>query len=207
MALVVKNLSANAGDIRDTGSNPESGRCPGGGHGNTLQYSWLENAMDRGAWRATVHRVSKSQTQLKRLRTHSTIDPWENTHTHTHTHTHNPYMWSASECFMKHFGSFNAYCILMRSVVLSCSFIDEEFRLQESTDLQEYSPPPDREASERSGRRWDASGCSPWAKSGRGNCWGLFPGFVSHSQVPMSAASWGARWNMNRDRFTVCLVS
>ena len=82
MVLVVKNLSAKAGDIRDTGSNPESGRCPGGGHGSPLQYSCLENPMHRGAWRDTVHRVSKSQTQLKRLSTHSTIDPWENTHTY-----------------------------------------------------------------------------------------------------------------------------
>ena len=50
------------------GSILESGRAPGGGHGNSLQYSCLENPMDRGAWRATVHGVSKSQTQLKRLR-------------------------------------------------------------------------------------------------------------------------------------------
>ena len=63
MALVVKNLHANAGDIRDVGSIPELGRSPGGGHGNPLQYSCLENPMDRGAWRATAHRVAKSQTQ------------------------------------------------------------------------------------------------------------------------------------------------
>ena len=49
-ALVVKNLPANAGDIRDMGSIPASGRSPGGGNGNTLQYSCLENPMDRGAW-------------------------------------------------------------------------------------------------------------------------------------------------------------
>ena len=49
VALVVKNLPANAQDIRDRGSIPGSGRCPGGGHGNSLQYSWLENPMDRGA--------------------------------------------------------------------------------------------------------------------------------------------------------------
>ena len=59
--LVVKNLSANAGDIRDVGSIPGSGRSPGGGHGNPLQYSCLENPMDRGDWWATVHRVTKSQ--------------------------------------------------------------------------------------------------------------------------------------------------
>ena len=54
--LVVKNLPANAGDSRDSGSIPGSGRSPGGGHGNSLQYSCLENPMDRGAWWATVHR-------------------------------------------------------------------------------------------------------------------------------------------------------
>ena len=59
MAQVVKNLPANAGDIRDLGSIPGSGRSPGGGHGNPLQYSCLENSMDRGAWQATVHRVNK----------------------------------------------------------------------------------------------------------------------------------------------------
>ena len=54
MALVVKNLPANVGDIRDAGSVPGLGRSPGGGHGNPLQYSCLENPMDRGAWLATV---------------------------------------------------------------------------------------------------------------------------------------------------------
>ena len=59
---MVKNLLANAGDIRDAGSIPGSGRSPGGGHSNPLQYSCLENPMDRGAWLATVHRVAQSQT-------------------------------------------------------------------------------------------------------------------------------------------------
>ena len=62
VVLVVKNPPANAGDLRDAGSIPGSGRCPGGGNGNPLQYSCLENPMDRGAWRATVHRVTKGQT-------------------------------------------------------------------------------------------------------------------------------------------------
>ena len=65
--LVVKNLPANAGDMRDVGSIPGLGRCPGGVHDNPLQYSCLENPIDRGAWRATVHRVTKSQTWLKWL--------------------------------------------------------------------------------------------------------------------------------------------
>ena len=59
---MVKNPPANTGDARDAGSIPGSGRSPGGGNGNLLQYSCLENPMDRGAWQATVHRVSKSRT-------------------------------------------------------------------------------------------------------------------------------------------------
>ena len=59
---MVKNLPANAGDVRDAGSIPGLGRSPGGGHGNPLQYSCLENPMDRGAWQATVHKVTQSQT-------------------------------------------------------------------------------------------------------------------------------------------------
>ena len=57
MVLVVKNPPVNAGDVRDAGSVPELGRSPGGGHGNPLQYSCLENPMDRGAQQATVYRV------------------------------------------------------------------------------------------------------------------------------------------------------
>ena len=55
---MVKNLPVNAGDIRDMGSIPGLGRPPGEGHGNPLQYSCLENPIDRGAWRATVHGVA-----------------------------------------------------------------------------------------------------------------------------------------------------
>ena len=75
IALVVKKVPANAGDIRDAGSVPGSGRSHRGGHGNQLQYPCLENPVDRGAWRATVHGVTKSQTQLKQQ------------HTHAHTYT------------------------------------------------------------------------------------------------------------------------
>ena len=57
---MVKNLPANAGDIRDASLIPGSGRLPGGGNGNPLQYSCLENPMDREAWQATVHGVTKS---------------------------------------------------------------------------------------------------------------------------------------------------
>ena len=68
--LAVKNPPANAGDVRDMDSIPGSGRAPGGGHGNPLQYSCLENPMDRGAWQDTIHRVAKSRTRLKPLSTH-----------------------------------------------------------------------------------------------------------------------------------------
>ena len=60
VALVVKNPPDTTGDIRDTDSIPELGRSPGGGHGNPLQYSGLENPTDRGAWLATVHGVTES---------------------------------------------------------------------------------------------------------------------------------------------------
>ena len=65
VVLVVKNLSANAGDTRHSGLIPGLGRSPGGGHGNPLESSCLKNPVDRGAWRAMVHRVAKSQTWLK----------------------------------------------------------------------------------------------------------------------------------------------
>ena len=65
MGLVVKNPPANTGGISDGGSIAVLGRFPGGRYGNPLQYSCLENLMDRGAWRATVHRVAQSRTRLK----------------------------------------------------------------------------------------------------------------------------------------------
>ena len=73
---MVKNRAANAGDARDMGSIPGWGKSSGVGNGTPLQYSCLENSMGRGAWRAAVHRVAKSQTQLS---------------THTHTHTRGPF--------------------------------------------------------------------------------------------------------------------
>ena len=72
---MVKNPSAGAGDARDAGLIPGSGRSPEGEKGNPPQYSCLDKPMDRGAWWPAVHMVTKSQTQLS-------------THTHTHTHTH-----------------------------------------------------------------------------------------------------------------------
>ena len=67
--LVVKNTPVNAGDIRDVVLIPGLGRFPGRGHDNLLQYSCLENPMDRGGRQATVHGVTKSQTQMKQLNT------------------------------------------------------------------------------------------------------------------------------------------
>ena len=73
VAVVVKNPPASAGDIRDLGSIPGLGRSPRGENGNLLQFSCLENYMDKGAWRATVHGVAKSRTQLKQLSTQHTL--------------------------------------------------------------------------------------------------------------------------------------
>ena len=71
MVLMVKNPPAKAGDIRDVGLIPGSGKSPGGGHGNPLQYSCLENPMDRRAWWDTVYGVTKSWTHPKRLSIHA----------------------------------------------------------------------------------------------------------------------------------------
>ena len=76
VVLGVKNLHVNAGDLRDMGSIPGLGRSPGGGHGNPLQYSCLENPMDRGAWWATVHLVAKSWTQLTQLSVYALNGLW-----------------------------------------------------------------------------------------------------------------------------------
>ena len=78
---VVKNPPASAGNTGDASSIPGSGRSPGGGNGNPLQYSFLENPMDRGAWQATVHGITKSQTWLG--------DWTQSTHTHISKHTCN----------------------------------------------------------------------------------------------------------------------
>ena len=75
VVLVIKNLPTNAGDVRDPGSIPGSGRSPAGGHGNPLQCSGPKNPMDSGAWQAAVPGFTESQTRLKRL----------NTHAHTHS--------------------------------------------------------------------------------------------------------------------------
>ena len=66
---MVKNQPVNAGDVRDAGAVPELGRSPGGENDNPLQYSCLENPMDRGTWQSTVHRVTKRWIQLRQLST------------------------------------------------------------------------------------------------------------------------------------------
>ena len=77
VALVGKNLLANTGDARDAGLIPGSGRSPGVRNSNPLQYSCLENSMDRGTWWATVHGVTKSRTQLSILtHTHNLVIPF-----------------------------------------------------------------------------------------------------------------------------------
>ena len=71
VGVVVKNLPANAGDVKDVGLIPGLGRCSGEGNGNLFQYACLEDPMDRGAWRAIVHGVAKSGARLKQLSTHA----------------------------------------------------------------------------------------------------------------------------------------
>ena len=71
--LVVKEPTCQCRRIRDLGSIPGLGRCPGGGNGSPLQYSFLENPMDRRAWRVTVHRATKNRTWLKWLSTHAPV--------------------------------------------------------------------------------------------------------------------------------------
>ena len=70
---MIKNTHANTGDLRDMSSIPDLGRSLGGGHGNPFRYSCLENPMERGAWKATVHKVTKSWTKLKRLSMHAAL--------------------------------------------------------------------------------------------------------------------------------------
>ena len=74
---VIKNQLANAGDPGDAGSIPGSGRSPGGGNDNPLQYSCLENTMDRETWKTTAQRVTKSRTRLKRLSMHALFSSQE----------------------------------------------------------------------------------------------------------------------------------
>ena len=77
MVLVVKNLPASAEDVRDSGLIPGSGRSPREGNGTPLQCSCLENPMDRGTWKATVHGVAKSWTQLSDLaHTHRLLEAY-----------------------------------------------------------------------------------------------------------------------------------
>ena len=73
VALVVKYLPANAGDVRDMGSFPGSRRSPGGGHSNPLQYFCLENPMDRAAWQATVHEVGHKESDMTEATWHAHI--------------------------------------------------------------------------------------------------------------------------------------
>ena len=81
-------FTCNTGDTGDMGLIPGPRRSPGGGHGNTLQYSCLESPMDRGAWRATLHRVTKSQMWLKQLGMCTHTHTHKRAHTCTHTHAH-----------------------------------------------------------------------------------------------------------------------
>ena len=94
---MVKNLPAKAGDARHMGSIPRLERSPGVGNANLLQYSCLENSMERGACWVTVHGVAKTWTQLSvHIHMHARARIWERAHTHTHTHTRT-HQWDTSE--------------------------------------------------------------------------------------------------------------
>ena len=86
---MVKNLPANEGDVRDSGSIPGLGKYPGAGHGTPVQYFYLENPMDRGAWRATVHRVTE--------RLDTTEGTQHTGRTHPPTNTQESRLYSCSE--------------------------------------------------------------------------------------------------------------
>ena len=112
---MLKNPPANAGDLKDMGLIPGSGRSPGGARGNPLQYSCLENPMDRGAWQAVVHRVTKSWILLKQLSTQRCVC----THTHTRvyiyikwTHMHTHYISFIHSSFDGHSGCFHVLATL-----------------------------------------------------------------------------------------------
>ena len=96
VVLLVKNLPVNTEDIKDMGSIPGSGRSPGGEHGNPLQCSCLENPMDRGAWQATVNRVTKSPTQLKQFSMQACMSSAKK--------SLQVYLQSSHPCFMKQEG-------------------------------------------------------------------------------------------------------
>ena len=102
---VVKNLPTNAGDAGDTDSIPGLGKSPGGGNGNPLQHSCLGYPMDRGAWTATVHGVTKSQTQLSN---------W----THTHIHCSGVTWKTRTSEFSR---VFNQDCYLLSLIPLFCN--------------------------------------------------------------------------------------
>ena len=100
---MVKDPLAIAGDVRDTGSTPGPGRCPGGGHGNPLQYPCLENPMDRGAWRATVPGVADLDTLSARAESssRSALEPRSQTrvgcaHCASHLRDGSPWDWRLS---------------------------------------------------------------------------------------------------------------
>ena len=85
---LVKNVPANTGKVRDMGLIPGWGRSPWVGNGNQLQYSCLENSMDRGTWRATVHEAAESDTAEQLSSRESDTTEWLSTCVHTHMCTH-----------------------------------------------------------------------------------------------------------------------
>ena len=104
VVLVVKSMPANAGDFRDAGSIPGSGRSPGGGHGNPFQYSCLENPMDRGTWWATVHEVAGSQTLLRHFHFRYPFDEKKQSQKHCNRISKNSHIQQKTEIWFTYIG-------------------------------------------------------------------------------------------------------
>ena len=182
VVLVVKKPPAKAGDVRDMGSIPASGRSPGGGHGNPLQYSCLENPVDRGAWRATVHMVAKSQIQLSN---------WAHTHRkcwpHMFSRFHNYYKESSHSDVSSNITTYDYFLCLLRKLLVPYGLTqiicwDVVFYEQYAKCYQPYNNPPNASPPITC---W-ASGCNLWFKKNQvcHLCWIIFHLFLPPPSPP-----------------------
>ena len=168
MALAVKNSPASAGNRRDLGLIPGSGRSPGGGHGNPLQNSSLRNPVVRGTWQATVHRVTKSQTDWSDLaHTHSATLSWKSRYSynqsciflneliHLKSFKHRTICWSPQWNINQHF-------FLSSAPLIENAYAQEAF-LENYLSYTEISNPILPTSSQWKGRE---DGLSKWKTGG-----------------------------------------